>query len=417
MGAIIGGAFEAIERPKSSRQITGEIGGSLSPRKLAVHHPELRKLRLILTCDYGRPKFIKFLFRLYPICGEILRENHLNELNYAMKFVIVDELIDPTAPSAPAGSTIGRIASSPTFFDLPIQILVNSCLTSVLVLVGITYFTSFLSSSEYERWIRYQQLLTEAHNVNLSQSLDPNSSSAESTRALAQARHHALVQGVNYDDIIGLMNKPQWIVTFARCLDHIPFPISIHSGPTPPTTSLQHHFAHQPSSPSRHPLLYANFAYLEMMGHSNKQLGGCEYNFFDHSTTEADDQSGGVTLMSDAMEFGRSLRIGRNNCRHRAFPSSSPSSSSPARAPLVSHEEIFQNFQTYQPLLDGEDGVYQFMIVTHCDLTRRRNDSQYLHKIDLFAESLVPSHMPCSLPGDALALLEYFYHQDIVSTE
>jgi PAS domain-containing protein len=409
MGAIIA-AFETRE---GSRHSLAHIPNAIVSRRNQTHHPELRRLRLLLTCDYGRPKFIKFILRVAPICGEMLRESQLTELTFTLKFLVVDDL----TAAAPSPSSQDLTPSS--YSDLPIQLLVNSCLTSVLVLVGITYFTPFIASTECEDWIRYQQLLTEVHSSTSASNARPQSrdisSHSDSTRALSQARQHALVQAVSYDDIIALMNKPQWIVTFARCLDQIPFPVSIHAGPAPPA-ELQGLYVQQHVSPALHPLLYANFAFLEMTGYTNKQLGGSEYNFLE--LTEAEDQSNGSFLINNAMRLGRQLRIGRTNRRHIAA-SARASTSVPASAlaAVASEGEIFHNFQSYQPLHDGVDGVYQFMIVIHCDLTHRRNDSQYLHKINLFAESLVPSHMPCSLDGDAHALLTYFYQDPIASTE
>ena len=330
----------------------------IQPKKHVIYHPELRKLRLILTCDYGRPKFIKFLFHTVPICCEILREQEMNVMNFISNFQMVEDLSE----------NLNEISHSPSLIaaaNLPIQLLVNGCLTNILVLVGMTYFHLFTSSSEGEDWVRYQQLLTNTNHGNV---FNDNSMS-ESTRALSQARSHALVQCVNYDEIIALMNQPLWLVTLARTFDTLPFPISIHGTRNKRSAAF--------------PLLYANLAYLDMSGYTAKQVIETEYNLLDDPTEIFSRSS---SLILDALKNGTALRLGKMN--HRA------------------KGEKFQNFMTLKPLCDMSDG-YKFMIIVHCDLTTRGTDHQYLHKINLFAETIVPSQIYCS-ELDSSDLSDYF---------
>jgi hypothetical protein len=379
MGGIVGIIEEHSIKQHSARlspptsSVTGPQQTHL--RRNVVYHPELRKLRLILTCDYGRPKFIKFLFRVVPVCCEILREHQTNVINYISNFEIVDDLPENSRDNSSSSHSVG----------LPIQLLINGCLTSILVLVGITYFHSFISSPEGEDWVRYQHLLTTNHAVNSRE--NTNNSMSESTRELSQARSHALVQGVNYDEIIALMNQPLWLLTLARTFDNLPFPITIHGttqGPTPPATPTA-------QATATFPLLYANLAYLDMSGYSTKQLIGTEPNFLDVSE-KGEALSNGSLLISNTFKSGTKLRLGRRNqrCNH----------------------EIFHNYMTFKPLHDVMSNSYKFMIIVHCDVTKRGVDEQYLHKINLFTEIILPSHIFCS-ELDSSLLSSYFYQAHV----
>jgi hypothetical protein len=367
MGGIVGiiGEQSTIKRQESGERPTTSVTlpQHTQFRRNVVCHPELRKLRLILTCDYGRPKFIKFLFRVVPVCVEILTEHQTNATDFMANFDITDDLHE----------NLSEISTTDAAVDLPVQLLVNGCLLSILILVGITYFDSFISSPEGEDWVRYQQLLTNTNHAENAYHENSNSMS-ESTRELSQARSHALVQLVNYDEIIAFMNQPLWLLTLARSLESLPFPISIHG-----TREMQvndHSVAF--------PLLYANLAYLEMSGFTKRQLIGTEHNHLDESPEII---SSGSLLIANALKAGTKLRIGRMNQR--------------------SNGQKFQNFMTFKPLCDMKNS-YLFMIIVHCDLTKRGSDEEYLHKINLFAETILPSKTFCS-ELDSSSLSSYFY--------
>lgn len=328
------------------------------------YHPELRKLRLLLTCEYGKPKFIKYLFRVTPITGEILLEHQLNVINFISKFEIMDDMPEPLNED---------VFSS----DLPIHLSVSNCLTNILILLGICHFSSFMKSTEGEDWIRYQHLLTEAHYPH--NTYGERKSLSESTIALTRARSHEFVQGVTDNEIMALMNKPQWIVTLARTLDALPFPVSIHRVET---------LYQMGNTSHRYPLLYANYYFLEMTGYSNQKLAGCDFDFLEKSNEL---QSPGFQLITNSFHSGTKLRIGRVHYRANGEP--------------------FHNYLTFQPLHDMNNS-YKFMIIVHCDITAKGNDSHYLHKVNLFAETMLPTCIYCT-ENESSCLLSYFANHDI----
>lgn len=264
-------------------------------------------------------------------------------------------------------------------FDIPIQLSINNCLTNILILLGMTYFSSFIHSPEGNDWIRYQHLLTEAHfprNTSGERSL------SESTIALSNARSHELVQRVTDNEIMALMNKPHWIVTLARTLDSIPFPISIHG-----LESSQ-------LGECRYPLLYGNYAYLELTGYSNQILAGSDITFLLKSN-DTNDTSNTKTpipsLILNSFQTGTKLRLHQINYR--------------------ANGELFHNFMTLLPLYNMEN-ICKFMIIVHCDVIKKRNNPQYLHKINLFTETMLPGNIYCD-EKDSSFLFSYFYNHDI----
>jgi hypothetical protein len=133
----------------------------------------------------------------------------------------------------------------------------ESQLPQLIVMLAIGAFPEFLHSEEYEHWCQYEQLLittTEFHNSIIFDSSSSHSSSSSSPLHREVGGAYYYFSRIHCADFSSLVNQPQWILALAKCFDHLPFPICIHSAKPP------------------HLFLYANECFLTSSGYTREEL-------------------------------------------------------------------------------------------------------------------------------------------------
>jgi hypothetical protein len=381
----------------------------LSSKTFGNIHPELRRLRLLLGCDYGRPKLIQFLTRTTPITSLLDHDEHLFHSLADHSFVF-DHFIahfdlpeeyhhhPPHSKSSPHAAAVAHVS----LVTVNLELFVSE----IVALAAIANYQNFLLSSEHSDWVKYQQMVEDPRNGSNSSYL------SESLRSLSKHSSHRLAMGINQSDFGKLLSNSHWIVVLAHLLEEIPFPVSIVGkgkevnaiSRTPLTSTVSGRF-HSPlflpasainesASPESISILFGNSAFVDMVGETREDIAQHRFDYYHHPHSH--DHQSSATLHSDpeltqAIHDGTSIKIG--TMYHPLSP----------LAP-------FMNLQSYLPLYDPQ-GHCNYFLVLHCDIWKHHQNPEYLQKLDIFTELLSKTIIPYRDHGD-IFLKAYFYNLD-----
>jgi hypothetical protein len=366
---------DCITEPETSRnQFFREHSKVLSSKRIGNIHPELRKLRLVLGCEYGRPKLIQYLTRTTQIQGLFEDENNsLQSLESAFMFNhFIAKFHISVIPSS--DGPIGGIEDKNSRVDL------RSYFAQIVVLTAISGFHNFLSSTEYADWLRYQTLLNESRSGS-----NNNSFRSESLRSISRLSSHHLATEIQNADYAKLLNKSHWIVALAHVLEDLPYPVSLLGKNKEPSSvckpaispsivsfpSTHQHTTDAVPSPTM--VLFGNSAFVEMVGYTREEIAQHHYDHYHRpSSSEAETEAG--LAISDAIHFGSSLKIGTMCHPQAPLP------------PLL-------DLQSYLPLYDPERRCH-YILVLHCDIWKHHQHSEYLQRLDILTDMLSQAVLP-----------------------
>jgi hypothetical protein len=375
MGGIVSRPASLLEE-NSKQQFFKQNAKILASNCLKRTHPQLIMLRMILQCEYGRPKLIQHLIRTTAI-------NSLLERYEIDNSFLVDDF-----KSKFQHHLLESTVADQWMRNYSTDLLVNfdDYIPQFIVLAAISAYHSFLKSPEHTEWLRFQHMLTQSSSSNSERIKDLTSVSKFSSHRLAMA-----VRNSNYNQ---LLTKSHWIVALADLVDRLPFPVSIlgrdrdYNLTTSQTTT---------SSTAPINFLYGNELFVQMVGYTQEEIAQHPYDKYHSPATNEGDGETIPTVstslfaaLSEALNLDTKLRIGT-----LYFP----------RPPLAP----FLNLQSYLPLFDP-DGNCNFFFVVHCNLWRHHRDSEYIQKLDFFTEILSKAIIPHRESAFTF-LKSYFYHK------
>jgi hypothetical protein len=269
----------------------------LSSKLFGRTHPQLVLLRMILKCDYGRPKLIQYLMRTTSINEFFIHQDHFESNFFISKFDISSITPPPTLLEhlSTESSQLQPQLQSPSELDL------ESSLPQIILVTILSTYHNFLTSPEHKEWLTYQHMMkeTKSHSIQ--------SFHTESMRSISMFSSHRLVYEIRKLNFIQLLNKPDWIVAIAHLLETLPFPISIlakdlhinHSSLSLHTfsrsMSLNYSPTPSPVDPSPHQfqpsptLFYANSSFVKLVGYNRIQIAQHSYEkYFSPSSSSSD---------------------------------------------------------------------------------------------------------------------------------
>jgi hypothetical protein len=377
---LIGPTTEHDQHQHQTQNFFLENRKVLSSQIWKKNDPHLVMLRMILGCDYGRPKLIRYLLRTTPILDYLPRKNWFQEVK-GDSFVVEDFISKFDIFSSHTGSFWNGFEADP----VPVTDM-NSFCPSCILITAISCYQSFLKSQEHADWLKYQQMI--------GSTLYSNSVNVVQSPVAGDSVHRISIEILNsgYQE---LLKKSYWIVALACLLDQIPFPVSILGERTnsepPKTRSL---FAHTPSvengSVSATPttttmIFFGNNAFVEMVGDTREEIA---HNPFDkYCSAPAGPPPDNPP---PSIDFATPSRVAV-----MFYP----------RPPL----KPFLDLQSRLPLRDPE-GDCPYVLVMHCDIGRFRENSEYLQMLgrltDILSQAVIPQREHSST-----FLRAYFYHQ------
>jgi hypothetical protein len=211
-------------------------------------HPELRLLRTILRCDFGRPKLIQFLVRQTPVTKyqtlEQYGDRSWSSSNFTNQF-LCSQSLSCIPSSLPDEKSIHRKTEDEQE-QLPL----------IILLAAIANYQKFSASEEHMEWIRYQYMLSE----NNSSFYQP-----ESLRSVSRFSSSQLTEAILDSNFEKVLNKSHWIVALADVLQDASFPAFIFKK----DTSIIH---------------FANSAFVEMVGDSPEEIAQSSHDIY-HSSS------------------------------------------------------------------------------------------------------------------------------------
>jgi hypothetical protein len=362
----------------------------LASQQRKSHHPHLVMLRMILGCEYGRPKLMQYLMRTTPIQEFFQYEDENNWNGPGDNSFIADHFISRFKLLDPAFSCIPEQHQ----FDnssLISEHALTSFLPYFILIAATSNYQSFLRSSEHSDWLKYQNLVLNSRN---SASVSQNNvmKSDYSPSAMDQ-----IAMEINHPDYTMLFHQSHWIVALAHLFEEIPFPVTILGLRDPELIPQTNSSIFQPSPTSQAKqqiespiILFGNNAFVQMIGYSREEISQHPYNKYHshlHSNSSVSCTEPEAAL---SIDFGKTSRIGM---MYHPQPPLHP----------------FLNLLSCLPLLDL-DGVCHYMLVVHCDIWKHHQDSEYLHKLDIFTETVSHVILP-RREHEKTCLQAYFYER------
>jgi hypothetical protein len=361
----------------------------LENRKVLSSHickkedPHLVMLRMILGCDYGRPKLIRYLLRTTPILDFLSGKNWFQEVE-GDSFVVEDFISKFNIVSSHMG-TFGN----KSFEAVPVPVTdINSFCHSCILITAVSSYQNFLKSQEHADWLKYQQMIDST--------LYSNSVNFVQSPVAGDSAHRIAIEILNsgYQESL---KKSYWIVALACLLDQIPFPVSILGERTnsepPKTKSLFSHLSSVENgsvsatpTPMTTMIFFGNNAFVEMAGDTREEIAR---NPFDKYCSAPDGPP--PDNPPPSIDFATPSRVAV-----MFYP----------RPPL----KPFLDLQSRLPLRDPE-GDCPYVLVMHCDIGRFRENSEYLQMLgrltDILSQAVIPQREHSST-----FLRAYFYHQE-----
>jgi hypothetical protein len=320
-------------------------------------HPELRLLRTLLRCDFGRPKLIQYLTRQTSIekyqmvelygSGSFLSSTFYQQFLCSQSFSCV-----PPSPSSAEERSIA-MKTDDNEPEIP----------QITLLAAISSYHKFSGSEEYLEWIRYQYMLNENHSSHQSESL----------RSVSRFSSSPLAEEILYSNYENILSKPHWIVALADALQDLPFPATIFKT----DNSMIH---------------YANSAFVNMVGDSREDIAQHSHDIYHYSSFDSSSPPMCDPAISYAIKNGSSIRIG--TMYHPQSPLSP-----------------FLNLQSYLPIYDPE-GHCNYFLVLHCDIWKHHQNPEYLQRLDILTDLLSKTVIPNRARGD-IFLKAYFYDKSL----
>jgi hypothetical protein len=376
----------------------------LSSKSVSKIHPDLVMLRIILQCEYGRPKLIQYLIRTTTIDDLLESGDHqidqpflLNDFKSQFHFYDLENLI-----SEENSHHLHETQHSNFLLNL------RPFLPQMVLLIVLSGYYRYLSTPEHTEWLRYQHLLTQSKNLQYI-------SFRESMRSTSLPSSHRLALAIDNSNFLTLLNQSDWIVSLASMCDELPFPISIITKETeflnPPSStsstlptrsgrSVTRATSNSTSSSSaavqrrvKLMILYTNQAFIDMVGESCESIAQYsleKYHSPSHSSSSPSPPSPSSLALIDAIDSGMMLRIGTIFFPH---------------TPLLP----FMNLQSYLPLYDS-DGICHSYLVLHCQLDKYSQHTEYLQKLHLLTECLSKVILPNRIYSNTF-LRAYFYQK------
>jgi hypothetical protein len=349
----------------------------LSSRLWKKEDPHLVMLRMILGCEYGRPKFIQFLVRTTAIRDFVDDETNSFKIDHQNSFV-VEEFLSKYQIST---SDVPLISENSDALPPPDS---KASFPYFILITVVSSYHHFLNSREHTDWMKYQQMIRISNSV-----ISP----------------HTLVSGFSCDQIAKeiqsidyrqFLNQSYWIVALASLLDMIPFPVSILGQPHGPlgkkandppriVSNSQSMATVSPSVPTMM-ILFGNNAFVEMVGETREDIALCPFDKY---------------------------HCPAGSCSSGQPPALSVGFDTSARVAVMFHPQTplkpFLNLQSYLPLSDPQ-GDCHYLLVTHCDISRSHQHPKYLQMLsrltDILSQAIIPQR-----EHSATFLLAYFYHQ------
>jgi hypothetical protein len=369
-----GARQQQVEPEISKNQFFRENSKILSSKRIGNIHPELRKLRLVLGCGYGRPKLVQYLTKTTQVQTLFENENNSSLHSLGSSFVF-DHFIAKfhLSASVPLASTADR---GPDNYSDGANL--QTYAAQLMVLTAISGFHNFLSSPEYADWLRYQHLLSESRSGSNNNSSSPS----QSLRSVSKLSSHRLATEIQNSDFEKLLNKSHWIVALAHVLEDLPYPVSLlgkskepPSGPSSSAAQQQSSRTQSSSSPTM--VLFGNAAFVEMVGYTREEIAQHSYDHYYRSSSSCSETAldpEDALAISDAIHFGTSLKIGTICHPQAPLP------------PLL-------DLQSYLPLYDP-DRRCRYILVLHCDIWKHREHSEYLERLDILTDMLSQAVLP-----------------------
>jgi hypothetical protein len=371
----------------------------LASNSLKRTHPHLLMLRMILQCDYGRPKLVQHLMRTTAI-NALLDIDSSNGHSDGTSASIVNDFKSRFYFSDP-DQGCGKLPIGVNFEDL--QINYRTYLPQFIVLTAISAHHSFLQSQEHTEWLRYQHMCDHGEKEK---SVSEQSETLISTSKLSSNHLVIEIENLHFGQ---LLNKSHWIVAFAHMLETLPFPVSIlgrdRDAFPPSTSAISQNFSTTVTGATPMVFMYGNESFVQMVGDLREEIAEQPYDKYHsfspplHVPASSSPKweeslsprlpSSDHAAISEALALETSLRIGT-----LYYP----------RSPLTP----FLNLQSYLPLRDS-DQICNFFLVVHCDIWRHQRDSKYIQRLDVFTEILSKAIIPHR--ESAFTFLKaYFYH-------
>jgi hypothetical protein len=358
----------------------------LSSKNCQKEDPHLVMLRMILGCDYGRPKLIAYLLRTTPILGFVFSEKNSFREDEGDSFVVEDFIskFDILSSQLPLFSEMsGHVPVLMPPGDI------NSFSPSCILITAVSCYQSFLKSQEHADWLKYQQMIGSTHysnSVNFARSPISGFSS------------HQIAIDILNSGYQELLKKSYWIVALACLLDQIPFPVSILGEMTNSEPKTKSIFFPSVSASTRTAsdsvsatpttttmIFFGNNAFVEMVGDTREEIAR---NPFDKYCSAPDGPP--PDNPPPSIDFATPSRVAV-----MFYP----------RPPL----KPFLDLQSRLPLRDPE-GDCPYVLVMHCDIGRFRENSEYLQMLgrltDILSQAVIPQREHSST-----FLRAYFYHQ------
>lgn len=339
-------SFSLKLSPKSSFLVKNSK--VLNSKSHGVIPPELRLLRTILSCDYGRSKFIQYLINQTPIL--LLYQNIPDEKRFYQHF------LSKYLKSSSTNSLLSHRNSSQVNLYKSVSDIAKYDKYFIL-LCALSWYHSYISSPEHLEWMKYQYMIKES---------EEESSSHNSIGSISEVSSHRLVRELQNLDYCKLLNKSQWIVAFAHVLEEIPYPTTIFN-----------------KEDGR--VLFANSTYVELVGYTREEITLFTHDKY-HSPHGELDTDPAITY---SINSGTSLKIGI-----MYHP----------KSPLTP----FLDLQSYISLFD-RDGHCHYILVLHCDIWKYRYNFDYLQKLDLLTDIVSKAVIPQRECGGVF-LKAYFYN-------
>jgi hypothetical protein len=325
-------------------------------------HPELRLLRTLLRCDFGRPKLIQYLTRQTSIEKYHMVEQYGNgsflSSTFYQQFLCSQSLscVPPSPSHSSYSSAEERSIVMKTDYNEPE-------IPQITLLAAISSYQKFSGSEEYLEWIRYQYMLNENHSSHQSESL----------RSVSRFSSSPLAEEILYSNYEIILSKPHWIVALADVLQDLPFPATIFKT----DNSMIH---------------YANSAFVNMVGDSREDIAQHSHDIYHYSSFDSSSPPMCDPAIAYAIKNGSSIRIG--TMYH-------------PQSPLAP----FLNLQSYLPIYDPE-GHCNYFLVLHCDIWKHHQNPEYLQRLDILTDLLSKTVIPNRARGD-IFLKAYFYDKTL----
>jgi hypothetical protein len=355
----------------------------LSSQHCKKEDPHLVMLRMILGCDYGRPKLIQYLLRTTPILYFVSGENNWFKEDLEDSSFIVEDFISKFAIS---NSSVDSESGARGYETLSVSELKSSSPFLILITVVASY-QSFLKTQEHSDWLKYQQMMSSTRYSNSANFARTPVSSFSCSQIEAE------IQSVDYREFF---HQSFWIVALASLLDKIPFPVSILgqtiSTDTPNSNNLATPLAspsdsHDSVATSALMIFFANNAFVEMVGETREEMAYPFDKYLrpqEYSTSSSDD-------LPPSIDFKSLSRIGVQFYPH---------------PPL----KPFMDLQSRIPLRDLQ-GECHYVLVMHCDIRRFRH-SEYLQTLgrltDILSQAVIPQR-----EHSHTFLRAYFYRHEL----